>query len=54
MEMMLNRLVPEDAPYTHTMEGPDDMPGHVKSSLFGASLSIPINDGELALGSWQG
>ncbi|KAJ1679079.1 hypothetical protein EV182_002771 [Spiromyces aspiralis] len=54
MEMMLNRLVPEDAPYTHTMEGPDDMPGHVKSSLFGASLTIPIRNGQLALGTWQG
>ncbi|KAJ1917513.1 hypothetical protein H4219_003146 [Mycoemilia scoparia] len=54
MEMMLNRLAPENAPYIHTMEGPDDMPGHVKSSLFGVSLNIPIKDGKLALGTWQG
>ncbi|KAI9230143.1 MAG: hypothetical protein DHS80DRAFT_12802 [Piptocephalis tieghemiana] len=54
MEMMLNRIVPANAPYTHTMEGDDDMPGHVKSSLFGVSVSIPIRDGKLALGTWQG
>ncbi|KXS13105.1 hypothetical protein M427DRAFT_59002 [Gonapodya prolifera JEL478] len=54
MEMMLNRLAPENAPYTHTMEGSDDMPGHVKSSLFGVSLNIPVRDGKLALGTWQG
>ena len=47
--------VPEDAPYwTHTLEGPDDMPSHVKSSLLGAALSLPIRDGRLALGTWQG
>ena len=47
--------VPEDAPYwTHTTEGPDDMPAHVKASLLGSSLSIPVSDGELALGTWQG
>ncbi|TPX61526.1 hypothetical protein PhCBS80983_g01039 [Powellomyces hirtus] len=54
MEMMLNRLAPENAPYIHTDEGPDDMPGHVKSSLFGVSLNIPISQGRLALGTWQG
>ncbi|KAG4087987.1 hypothetical protein H8356DRAFT_1726507 [Neocallimastix lanati (nom. inval.)] len=54
MQMMLNRLAPEDAPYIHTMEGPDDMPAHVKSSLFGCSLNIPISNGRLALGTWQG
>ncbi|KAI9190213.1 hypothetical protein H9P43_001646 [Blastocladiella emersonii ATCC 22665] len=54
MEMMLNRIVPEDAPYVHTDEGPDDMPGHVKSSLMGASLTIPISNGRLALETWQG
>ena len=48
-------VVPEDAPYwTHTLEGPDDMPSHVKSSLLGAALSLPIRDGRLALGTWQG
>jgi secondary thiamine-phosphate synthase enzyme len=47
--------VPEDAPYwTHTLEGPDDMPAHVKAALLGGSLTIPIADGELALGTWQG
>ncbi|KAI8591919.1 hypothetical protein BDZ88DRAFT_408938 [Geranomyces variabilis] len=54
MEMMLNKLAPEDAPYIHTDEGADDMPGHVKSSLFGVSLNIPITNGRLALGTWQG
>ena len=47
--------VPEDAPYwTHTLEGPDDMPAHVKTALLGSSLTIPVKDGELALGTWQG
>ena len=47
--------VPEDAPYwTHTLEGPDDMPAHVKSSLLGPSLSVPVSGGRLALGTWQG
>ena len=47
--------VPDGAPYwTHTMEGPDDMPAHVKSSLLGFSLTLPIRDGQLALGTWQG
>ena len=47
--------VPEDAPYwTHTTEGPDDMPAHIKSSLTGSSLTIPVRDGDLALGTWQG
>ena len=50
-----DRAVPEDAPYwTHTQEGPDDMPAHVKASLLGASLSLPIAGGRLALGTWQG
>ncbi len=47
--------VPERAPmWTHTLEGPDDMPAHIKSSLLGPTLSIPISDGRLALGIWQG
>ena len=50
-----DEAVPEDAPYwTHTLEGADDMPAHIKSSLTGSSLSIPITDGRLALGTWQG
>ncbi len=49
------RLVPEDFPnFTHTMEGSDDMPAHIKSSLIGVQLSIPIYQGKLALGTWQG
>jgi secondary thiamine-phosphate synthase enzyme len=50
-----DRAVPEQAPYwTHTVEGPDDMPAHVKASLLGPSLSLPVSDGRLALGTWQG
>jgi secondary thiamine-phosphate synthase enzyme len=54
MEMALNRIAPEDLPYVHTLEGPDDMPAHVKSSLLGASISIPLSRGKLNLGTWQG
>jgi secondary thiamine-phosphate synthase enzyme len=54
METALNRLVPENQPFVHTIEGPDDMPAHIKSSLLGASLMIPVSAGTLALGTWQG
>lgn len=55
MEQILNHLVKERAPYyDHVMEGDDDMPAHAKSSLFGVSLTIPITDGRLNLGTWQG
>lgn len=55
LEHWLNRLVPENDPlYTHTLEGPDDMPAHIKAALTATSLSVPIMDGNLALGSWQG
>jgi secondary thiamine-phosphate synthase enzyme len=58
METALNKLVPaqwnRDGTFRHTMEGDDDMPGHVKSSLMGVSLNIPIRNGKLALGTWQG
>ncbi len=55
LEAWLNRLVPEnDKLYTHTMEGPDDMPSHIKAILTSTSLAIPIVDGSLALGTWQG
>ena len=54
MEASLNKIAPEDFPYQHTVEGPDDMPAHVKSSLIGASLTIPVRDGRLVLGTWQG
>jgi len=51
----LDRTVPENAPYfVHTAEGPDDMPAHVKSGVMGVSVSVPIRDGRLALGTWQG
>jgi len=55
LERWLNRLVAEDDPlYTHTMEGADDMPSHIKAALTATSLSIPILGGRLALGTWQG
>jgi secondary thiamine-phosphate synthase enzyme len=55
LEHWLNRLVREDDPmYTHTAEGPDDMPSHIKAALTATTLSIPIVDGRLALGTWQG
>lgn len=54
-ESIFNQLVPENLPFLqHTIEGPDDMPAHIKASLVGFSISIPIIDGELALGTWQG
>jgi secondary thiamine-phosphate synthase enzyme len=54
LEASLNHLAPEDFPYRHTVEGPDDMPAHVKASLMGSSLSIPVREGHLVLGTWQG
>ena len=54
METALNHLCPESMPFIHTIEGPDDMPAHVKASLMGNSLSLPISGGRLALGTWQG
>lgn len=55
LEQWLNRLVPEHDPlYTHTAEGPDDMPSHIKAILTQTSLAVPIQDGRLALGTWQG
>jgi secondary thiamine-phosphate synthase enzyme len=54
-ESWFGAAVPEDAPYwTHTLEGPDDMPAHIKASLLGPALSLPVRDGRLALGTWQG
>lgn len=53
-ETWLSVAVPEDFAWTHTLEGPDDMPAHVKASLMGASLSLPVAGGRLALGTWQG
>ena len=54
LETSINAIVPEDFAYTHTLEGPDDMPAHVKASLLGSSVSVPVSDGRLALGTWQG
>ncbi len=54
-ESHFNKMVPENAPYyQHTLEGPDDMPAHIKASLLGNSVSIPIAKGKLNLGTWQG
>ncbi|WIH26911.1 secondary thiamine-phosphate synthase enzyme YjbQ [Photobacterium damselae] len=55
LETHINKLVPERAPYyRHTYEGDDDMPAHIKASLLGSSVMIPIKNGRLALGTWQG
>lgn len=55
MEAYFTRLAPENAPYfQHRLEGPDDMPAHLKAVLLGSSLTIPVADGHLALGVWQG
>lgn len=54
LDRVFSQLAPEKFPYQHTIEGPDDMPAHVKSSLLGVSLTIPVRDGELCLGTWQG
>jgi len=55
LETHFNRLVPEDAPYyTHTYEGPDDMPAHIKAVLIGSSVTIPVTKGRFNLGTWQG
>ncbi|WBA41056.1 secondary thiamine-phosphate synthase enzyme YjbQ [Hymenobacter canadensis] len=54
-EAYFNQAVPENAPYFHhTQEGPDDMPAHLKAALLGHAVSVPITNGELALGTWQG
>ena len=55
LENWLNRLVQENDPiYTHTLEGPDDMPAHIKNAITATSMGIPVVDGHLALGTWQG
>ena len=55
MERHFNHAVPENAPYyEHTLEGADDMPAHIKASILGPSLSIPVGRGQLRLGTWQG
>jgi len=54
LEDCLSALAPETFPYRHACEGPDDMPAHVKSSLMGCELTIPVCNGQLCLGTWQG
>jgi secondary thiamine-phosphate synthase enzyme len=54
LEMAFNAIAREDFPYVHTMEGPDDMPAHVKASMIGSSVTVPLQDGRLLLGTWQG
>lgn len=54
METFLNKLVPQSNQYKHSYEGPDDMPAHIKTAILGPSHSIPISDGKLKLGTWQG
>jgi secondary thiamine-phosphate synthase enzyme len=53
-ETAMNHAVPEDLSYVHTIEGPDDMPAHVKASMMGSGVTVPIRDGRPALGTWQG
>ena len=54
-ESHFDKLAPENAPYyVHTMEGPDDMPAHIKASLLGSSVTVPITEGRFNLGTWQG
>ena len=54
LESAFNALAPDDVPYVHTCEGPDDMPAHVKAAMLGSSVSVPVRDGRLVLGTWQG
>jgi len=54
LAMAVDRIAAEDFPYRHTLEGSDDMPAHVKAALVGTSVTIPVRDGRLALGTWQG
>ena len=54
LEMAFNSIAGEDLPYVHTVEGPDDMPAHVKASLIGSAVTVPIRRGSLVLGTWQG
>jgi len=54
LDTALDAIAPEEFPYRHTIEGPDDMPAHIKASLMGCSVQIPVQDGRLCLGTWQG
>lgn len=53
-ETAMNHVVPESLPYVHTLEGPDDMPAHVKASMMGSTVTLPISNGRFATGTWQG
>src|SRR3954466_1577910 len=54
LESSFSAIAPEDFPYSHTIEGPDDMPAHVKAAMLGSSVAIPVSGGRLCLGTWQG
>lgn len=54
LERIFCQVAPDNFPYQHTIEGPDDMSGHAKASLLGSSVTVPIRDGQLCLGTWQG
>ena len=54
LEMAFGEIAREDLPYAHTLEGPDDMPAHVKCSMIGSGITVPIRDGAMLLGTWQG
>src|SRR5690242_1593091 len=54
LESSFSAIAPEEFPYQHTIEGPDDMPAHVKAALLGSSVTIPVSGGRLGLGTWQG
>ncbi len=54
LEAYFERLAPESGPYVHTLEGPDDMPAHIRTALTQTSLAIPVSDGRMVLGTWQG
>lgn len=54
LAMALDRIAPESFPWRHTLEGADDMPAHVKAALVGTSVTVPVRDGRLCLGTWQG
>jgi secondary thiamine-phosphate synthase enzyme len=54
IQMALGKIIPDSLPYEHTLEGQDDMPAHIKSSMVGVSVNIPIGQGRLLLGTWQG
>lgn len=54
LETAFNAVVPESFPYTHTVEGSDDMPAHIKGAMIGTSVTVPVRDGGILLGTWQG